>query len=348
MDAIAYVFGETFIYWTSIILSLGTLTAVLFFWAFYLDRSGNAFGAALGVPVAIMLSLVLSRFAHWYCRADGYSSFAAAMTDFSSGGYALMGVFAACIVTAVLLYLLHVVKNLGDYLDCMCLAGSAGIAVGRLACFFSAADRGQIVQGITALPFVYPVTNAVSGAVEYRLATFVLQSMITALIFLILTAVYFAGRGKGSKSGSITVLFLLMYGASQVVLDSTRYDSLYLRSNGFISIVQILGAVALVTGAAVYSVRLVKRTGFRYWFIAIWIFMAALLGGAGYMEYHVQRHGDQAVFAYSIMSACLIVFILVNVCLPLVGKLVPAKAEKPQSDAPAEEAAETIPPSQEA
>ena len=30
-----------------------------------------------------------------------------------------------------------------------------------------------------------------------------------------------------------------------------------------------------------------------------------ILGGAGFMEYYVQRRGNEAVFAYSVMSACL-------------------------------------------
>ena len=34
--------------------------------------------------------------------------------------------------------------------------------------------------------------------------------------------------------------------------------------------------------------------------------IAACIGGAGFMEYYVQRHGDLAAFSYSIMSACLL------------------------------------------
>ena len=37
--------------------------------------------------------------------------------------------------------------------------------------------------------------------------------------------------------------------------------------------------------------------------------MAALLGCAGYMEYYVQRHGGQALMAYSVMSAGLGIFV---------------------------------------
>ena len=79
---------------------------------------------------------------------------------------------------------------LPEMLDCMCLAGAGGIALGRLASFFNSSDRGQIIESLKSLPFVYPVTNAVSGALEYRLATFVLQSMVALLLFWLLFPVW--------------------------------------------------------------------------------------------------------------------------------------------------------------
>lgn len=188
-------------------------------------------------------------------------------------------------------------------LDAMSLSGCAGIAVGRLACFFSAADRGQLLSSIRSLPFAYPVNNVVTGAPEYRLATFVIQSMVTALIFAGLLAFFLLDRKK--RTGDTALLFLLFYCMTQAVLDSTRYDSLYMRSNGFISVVQLTSAVMVVVISAWLSVRMVKARGFRAWYCAIWAAMLALLGGAGYMEYFVQRHGDRAVFSYSIMSVCL-------------------------------------------
>lgn len=316
MERIAFIIGETFLYWNSIILTLAAAVAVCFFLALYLGKGGKAVAAAAAVPLSILLSVVLSRFFHWYCRTDSYESFAAAMTDYSSGGYALMGAFAGCFLAAALLRLVQSVKNLPQMLDCMCLAGGAGIAVGRLASFFNASDRGQIVASVTSLPWVYPVTNAVSGALECRLATFLLQAMVTGGIFLLLTVFYLAGpcRGKG-KDGDTCLLFLLCYGAAQVVLDSTRYDSLFLRSNGFISIVQILGAAAVLLAAVVFSVRLVRAYRWRLWYLLFWLPMLALLGGAGYMEYHVQRHGNQAVFAYSVMSACLVGVIVLTLVI---------------------------------
>ena len=307
MDKIAFIIGETFLYWSSIVLTLAALTAVCFFLSLYLGKTSNAVAGFAAVPLSMALSLVLSRFVHWYCRADSYDGFLSAMTDYSSGGYALLGVFAGCLLAAVLLRLIRFSSNLPEMLDCMCLAGAAGISVGRLASFFNASDRGQLVATVKSLPWVYPVTNTVSGAEEYRLASFVIQAMIAFALFVGLTVFYLSGNRRGKlKNGDTCLIFLLIYGASQVVMDSTRYDSLFFRSNGFVSVVQVMSALALGLVIVLFSIRLVKNRGFRGWYIALWVLIAAFVGCGGYMEYHVQRHGDQAVFAYSCMSAALV------------------------------------------
>lgn len=314
MDRIAFIIGETFLYWNSIILLLAVMTAICMFLAFYLSKGGNGLGAALLVPLSVILSVVLSRLIHWYCRADAYESLTAALTVFTGGGYALMGVFAGCALAACLLRIIRAVKSLPRAFDCMALGGAAGICVGRLACLFTSADRGMLVENLRGLPLVYSVNNAVTGAVEWRLATFMLQSIATGVIFVMLALFYMFGqrRTRKVKDGDTAMLFLSCYCATQVVLDSTRYDSLFLRSNGFISVVQILCAVALVLVMVAFSVRMVKAARFRWWYVPLWILFAALLGGAGFMEYWVQRHGNQALFSYTVMSACLLAMVVLT------------------------------------
>lgn len=304
MEKIAFISGETIYYWSSIVLTLATLTAICFFWSLYLGKGGNGVAAFSVVPLAIVLSLLLGRLVHWYCRTSSYDSFTSAMKPFSPGGYALLGVFAGCALAAVIVRLVHFDRNLPQMLDCMAVAGCAGIAVGRLACFFNSADRGQIIASTQSLPWVYPVTNAVSGATEYRLATFILQAMAALVLFLILLSFYLPKKQR--KDGDTALIFLLFYGASQIVLDSTRYDKLFFRSNGFVSVVQVLGALGLLLVIVVFSLRMVKTRGFRFWNVLVWLGIAACIGGAGFMEYYVQRHGDLAAFSYSIMSACLL------------------------------------------
>ena len=315
MEKIAFISGGTFIYWSSVVMALAVLTAVCAFVALYYSKSGNALATGLMIPLSIVSSLVLSRFIHWYCRTDSYASFTAAMTDYSWGGYALMGVFGACILVACVLRLTKTVKNLPELFDAMALAGGAGIALGRLASFFNTSDRGILVKETIGLPLAYPVTNAVSGLTENRLATFFLQALITGIIVTVLLVWYLRDRSgrKRIKDGDAALLFLACYGASQILLDSTRYDSLFMRSNGFVSIVQILGLIGLVLALVIFSVRMVRSCGMRPWFVSLWVVALAAMGLAGYMEYYVQRHGDRALFAYSFMSLGLVITVAVTV-----------------------------------
>ena len=318
MDKIAIIAGDSVIYWNSIILTLAAATAICFFLAFYIGKCGNAVAGFGAVPLSLFCGIILARFVHWYSRADSYSGFRAAMTDYTSGGYALLGVFAGCLLAAMVLRLLFLHRNLPEMLDCMSLAGLAGIAVGRLASFFNASDRGNVLENIHSLPFAWPVTNTVSGAVEYRLATFVLQAAVALALFVVLTLFYTCGK-KRPKDGDTFLLFLLLYGASQVVLDSTRYDSLFFRSNGFVSIVQVFAALALGFAIVAFSVRMVKARGFRFWMVPLWILIAGFIGGAGFMEYYVQRRGNEAVFAYSVMSGCLAAVIVLTLLVRLLA-----------------------------
>ena len=302
MEKIAVILGQKILYSQSLTVGLGALCAVLMFLSLYLKNRKNAVPGIWGAALAAVLGLILGRFCHWYCQADAYESFGAAFRNFRTGSFALMGVFAACLLSAWILKLTKLETQMGYTLDCMAVAGCLGMAVGRLGFFFNTSDRGILMEKDGF--FVSPVVNPVSGAVELRLATFLIQAVAAAVIFVLLMALWKRKR----RDGDLCLVFLLLYGASQVVLDSTRYDALFLRSNGFVSAVQILSAFAIVTAAAVFSVRAVKAGGWKWGYVPLYVVLAGLIGGAGYMEYHVQRHGSEAAFAYSVMSACLLVY----------------------------------------
>ncbi len=301
MRKIAFIFDGGFLYWDSIVIALGWAVGICLFLA-HVPPGQERRAAPAAIPMVIVLSLVFGRVSHWYFRPDCYRGFWDAVTDYTSGGYTLMGVFAGCFVTSMGLRWMGLIRSPAAMLDGMGLGLCAGIAIGRLSCFFNAADRGQLLAHLRRLPFAYPVTNVASGEAEYRLATFVIQSGVSALIFIALVCFsHFPRRRRGDTA----LVFLLLYCLSQAVLDSTRYDSLALRSNGFVSIVQLLSALGIVAVSAVFAVRMVRKSGMKWWYLLVWAAMLALLGGAGYMEYFVQRHGNRAPFSYGIMSACL-------------------------------------------
>ena len=321
MEQIAFILDGRIIYWSSLMVAMGGAVAVCLFAWLYTRQGEKWSGVAWMLALSCPLSLFLSRLIHWYCHYTGYTSFAAAVTDYSTGGYALIGVFAGCLLAAYILRLTRRVENLGLLLDCACIAGAAGIAVGRLGGFFNADDRGMLLTEITRLPLASGTVSPISGSEEYRLATFLLQAFCVGILFLALLHFYVlrCTRSATYRHGETFGIFMVTYCAMQAVLDSTRYDSLFLRSNGFVSLVQILCLVTLVVAMAVFSVRMVKVMGWHTGFLLLWLPALALLGGAGYMEYFVQRHGDQAAFAYGVMTLCLGSYVLLTLAIRWLG-----------------------------
>ena len=311
MNRIAFIIGENFLYWNAIILTLAVLTAICMYWALAVRHREDCSAAVVAVPVAFALSLLLSRLVHWYCRPQGYEGALSALLDYSRGSFALIGVFAGCLLTALILRLCRVSRNLPRMLDEMCISGALGISVGRLAALFTTADRGILVPDWVPFPLASRLINEVSGETEVRLAVFMFQAAIAAILFVVLLCSYLRGKKKGTlKDGDTCLTFLLWYCASQAVLDSPRYDSLYFRSNGFVSVVQIFGALTVLLVLIIFAVRLMKARRWSKFYLIL--LPLPLLGLAGYMEYHVQRHGGEALFAYSVMSLSMLAVVILT------------------------------------
>lgn len=314
MNQVAFVLEYTTLYWYSLILALSVAAGICFFMACCSHRGiSNLCGAGTAL-LSLILGLLFSRLLYWNCRADSFKTLFQALTTPSSTSFALAGAFLGCGTAALLMK-----KRSGGLLnlmDCMSVAGCGAIALGRLGNFFTSCDRGQIVTEFTNLPWAYPVLNSTSGLPEYRLATFLFQAVLAGILFLVLSLLFFSQPTRRVMAdGDITLLFLLVYCASQIILDSTRYDSLYLRINGFVSMVQILAAVGLAIPVILFAWKAAKARGITIGMTTAWIAIAALFGGAGYMEYFVQRHGNLAFFAYSVMEHCLVGIVVISLLL---------------------------------
>lgn len=312
MEQVAFINGNTFYYWSYIILALAALTAMCVYASLYLGKGGKPLALFSSIAISAILGVVLSRLMHWYCYSDAYKDFATAMTNYASGGFGLMGVFAGCALAVLIVRVLRLCDDAPMMLDCMAVAGGFGIAIGRLSALFNTSDRGVVVADSVRFPFSAPITNSVSGLMENRLATFMIQAMLVGAIAIgiVIYMLILKVMKREIPNGDICLIFLLLYGAVQIVCDSTRYDSMFLRSNRFVSLVQILALGALLIPLFWFSIRMVIHVGFRVWQLPIWGVILGGMGLAGYMEYYVQRNGHKAVLAYSVMSASLGVVIL--------------------------------------
>lgn len=304
MESIAFIWGRYMVYWSTAIVTMACGVGILLFLFLYLWDEADTLGGFWAVPLSLALGMTGARLAHWYFRRDAYAGLAEALTDYSVGGFALVGAFAGVLLAALLLAALRKGRHLGAMLDAMSLAGAGAIGLGRLACLTNSADRGCILPAGAA--FGSSVISPSTGSVEYRLNTFALQSIAAGMILAVLLVFFFLRRREyHRRPGDLFLLFGLYYGGTQAVLDSTRTDSLYFLSNGFVSVTQVLGLAAVVAVLVWFTVRYLKTGGWVPGAAALWIVCLLFLGGAGYMEYYVQRHGSQAAFAYPVMGICM-------------------------------------------
>ena len=299
------------VFWRVILHCAGILTAVLALAATRLWRKKPLFGVLLLSVCAAAASVYASRIIHWYCCCEDYESFSAAVNDLGNGGFSMIGVFAGVILVFSLGRLLHIIRDLPDVLDDIALSAGLGIGVGRMGELFSAADRGKLVienASLHHIPLSAPVIDSFSGQTEWRFATFAFQSLFGVFLSILLIARIIRLRPRpdegsdGMRSGGGFLLFLCLYCLSQILLESTRYDALFLRSNGFVSLEQILCCAVLTGMLTALSVRGIRAGGMRRIYPLSGILFLVGFGVAGFMEYYVQRHGDAFMLSYGMMA----------------------------------------------
>ena len=355
MDKVMMIYGGEYYYWKPVVLAIAVAAAALLAIGVRIWRGEKMLPLMAALPLAVVFSIFFARLIHWYCRFESYASLAAALSVLRGGGYSLIGVFVGSLLAFLIVRALQLTKDLPSLLDCAAPAAALGIAIGRLGDLFTSADRGKILvenAAMQRLPFASAVVNGTSGATEWRFATFAFQSIFCALLCVIFLAAALDHRRRPLKHerwghGNVFALFMELYCSGQVVLDSTRYDALFLRSNGFVSLEQIICGVVIAAVLALYSVRSIKVRRFRFWHPVCWLLALAGLGLAGYMEYYVQRHGDAYLFAYSLMCAGLLLTFAVAFFLFRTGMVREDSAAgegAPSEDGDAAPEGETLPP----
>lgn len=342
MSSVALLLGGLTITWPGVFGTLGVFSAICLTLGLWLRRDHRAGELGIFFPAAVLFALVLGRIAHWYSHPLMYVRFTGALTNLLEGGFSLWGAAIGVLLAALLCAGAGAVSDFADLMDAMCPGAALGIAVGRLGSFFDLSDRGKFAletPSLHRMPF--SVLTEVSGASEWRFATFFAQSIFAAVIAVGLGLAYILISrrreipGAEDERGKVAALFFVFYGASQIMLDSTRYDADFLRSNGFIHIPQILSALALAGGIVWLGIRVIRRKRRRGLPVICWVMTLFAMGGCGGMEYMVQRLADRYVFCYNIMGICLFMACMAGVILA--DALYPFEEEFETGEEPQEE-----------
>ena len=317
MNTVAFYWGSMIIYWSSVVIALGTVCCIALTLALYTARGGKAGSVFALTPIAICFSLILARFIHWYCHTEQYKSLVSAMTSFSSGNYCMPGVLIGVLLAVLLLKGVGTVKKVTLLLDCLVPGFTVLTVFIRLSAFFNSTCRSKFTVKnpvFQRFPIAVPATDS-SGVTEWRFSTFFAEAIILALITVFLLWFYFNRRGVPMKNGlpkrgNTALMFLLLFSAAELVSDSTRYDASFARFNGFISVTQMFSAVSAAFVLVAFSVRSLRANGFKSKHVLLWILFLVSLAATGFCEYLVQRHGDWYVAMYAAMSAAVILMVV--------------------------------------
>ena len=323
MSQIAYLSGGLVLYWPSLVLALGLGAGLCLSLALYPRYNRHSAAVWVFFPFAVILGLFFSRIVYWYCHIELFPSFWDALADYNLGGYALFGAVFGVWAAAFAVRRLGLVQRMGRLLDAVAPGLCLSFAFARLSALWGDACRSRITvpEGFfRRLPFAVQSADA-SGAASWPLAVFLYSSLLLLVVTVLLVRFYLRYRkypmiDGSNPNGNVFRIFLLLWGVTEAVIDSLRYDSCFMHFiwlkqlnpyASFVSLGQIFAAVTIL--AVLIRFTLVRVRGRRggWKLVLAWLVYLASLVGAGYFgEYKVQRSANYAL-CYPIEIASLLV-----------------------------------------
>ena len=331
--AIAACIGSTFLYWSGIIIAVGIAAGFLLSYSLYTSHSGRGSGLWVMLFLTLVIGLPASRLVHFYFNKEQYAGLLSAMTDYSGGSFWLPAALLAMLPAALLVHGLRFPGSAGEMLDAAAPGAALTVAMIRLSALFGTSCRSMILVTspfFQRYPFADAVTDARGNAV-YHFASFFVMALLMLLLMLVLLIFYFLHHADRmaspcSRSGNVARLFLVLYCAVELVLDSTRADSTYLNFSflqflnpyvSFVSLTQLFAAVAMLAVMIYYSRCSAAANGATLkWKILLVLWILALIG-VGVSEYLVQRYTNryalfyltQSIFALLMAATVIIMYI---------------------------------------
>lgn len=211
-------------------------------------------------PLLLLLSLILGGLCSrlGFCLMNQELGFMMPLSSWlrlSAGGWSMMtlipGVLLAAWITAKITG-----QRAGQTLDIAACALPAFIALERVG-------EGCIRDGgIPAFNYSRPLQSTFLNGTflafsdpygEYCLATW----RLAAIVAVVLLVVLLIDQTRSKRHGDTCLLFLMLFGASSVILESLRYDRFL--SITFVGLEQVLAAVLMFSGILGAALRAEKR-----------------------------------------------------------------------------------------
>lgn len=238
----------------------------------------------LGLPLGLIGARIFYVACEFYKFRDMYEEAGGLLLALRlwQGGYALWGAVIGGAL-AVLLAARITRQPAAKLMDVLAAPAALMIAGWRFAEYFSYSRYAQEGLGQEMfLPFFQRFPFAVYNQFGWYWAVFMLEGLAAAVICAVLLA-------KRRPVGHASRLFLLLYSACQIVLESMKKQPLTWPKNNFVYISQVGALVALIALMAAGTIRWARhpesRKRTKKWMVICWAALAALAGAIVILEF---------------------------------------------------------------
>lgn len=255
MDRVALELGPIQIYWYSIFIFLGLLTASILIFKEARKRNIDEDFLINLIFNTIIIGLIGARVYYVLFNIPYYASNPIEILAVWNGGLAIHGgIFAA--LAFILIYCKKKNVNSLQLLDIIVVGLIIAQAIGRWGNFFNSEAYGQVTTYAELKAQQIPtfIINGMYILGEYRQPTFFYESTWCFAGFL---AMLIIRKYKYLKRGQLTGFYLFWYGLGRLLIESLRTDSLML---GPIKIAQVVSLVFIIMGIVLFFYNLIKST----------------------------------------------------------------------------------------
>lgn len=322
MNKTALIFGGISVDWFGVLVAAACLTGVCVACLLRKYQKGSANEVMTVFCVGAPLAVILSRLQYCLSEVDlKYTGIGYILSEMNEGGYGLYGAIGGVLAAVFVSAAVWQVKA-GRLADCIAAVGAGVIAAGRFATRLTPDQRGFALA-----PGAFTVKSETDG-LNY-LAVYLLDGIVETVIFAVCLGLYFFIYRKSSKQrgeGKIAMVFLMLHGLNQVVMDSLRTDSLCLFDNDFIKASQIIGILSWLVIISVFfyqAVKNQKKFPIVYWVI-IAAFVALIIISIS-KEYRVGS--SNYISAHVTMGICMVIMAILSMYVFFESEKCPVQAK---------------------
>lgn len=247
IDRVAFVIGNTEIYWYGIIMCLAILVAIGV--ATFLckvkkyDTDIPVNIALVVVPIGILSARLFSVLFDEGLNISEYF-------NFRTGGMSIIGAVIGGAVGLVTYVLIRRPKDKWVYFDILVVVLILAQAIGRWGNFFNGEVYGQEIASDSYFAR-FPFAVKIDG-VFYQ-ALFLYESVLDLIGFMILALIFLCSNKKGLP----TATYLIYYGVVRTFLEQFRQEE-YILKLGNLAISRFFSAIMILIGIALLIVVLIQ------------------------------------------------------------------------------------------